>query len=91
MDGFEMTDDDDEVMDRFERIDDDVEHVEQYVRGGYHPVHLNAIFNDRYEVIGKLGHGVSSTVWLVKDHQFVLALTICLLGSCPQQQLTCRS
>ena len=54
-------------MRRFERIHDVVEPVEAYRRGGYHPVHLHDIFNQRYEVIGKLAYGQFSTVWLAND------------------------
>ena len=54
-------------MRRFERIYDAVEPVEAYRRGGYHPVHLLDIFNQRYEVIGKLAYGQFSTVWLAND------------------------
>ncbi|KAE8340205.1 hypothetical protein BDV24DRAFT_175485 [Aspergillus arachidicola] len=54
-------------MRRFERIYDVVEPVEEYRRGGYHPVHLHDIFNDRYEVRAKLAFGQFSTVWLASD------------------------
>lgn len=54
-------------MRRFEIIHDVVEPVEAYRRGGYHPVHLHDIFNQRYEVIGKLAYGQFSTVWLAND------------------------
>ncbi|KAJ9243799.1 hypothetical protein DTO280E4_3020 [Paecilomyces variotii] len=54
-------------MRRFERIYDVVEPVEEYRRGGYHPVHLHDIFNQRYEVTGKLAFGQYSTVWLAND------------------------
>lgn len=59
----------DPEMRRFERIHDVVEPVEEYRRGGYHPVHLHDVFNERYEVIGKLAYGQYSTVWLAKDRQ----------------------
>ena len=54
-------------MRRFERITQVVEPVEEYRRGGYHPVHLHDIFDQRYEVVGKLAYGQFSTVWLAKD------------------------
>ncbi|KAF8461848.1 kinase-like domain-containing protein, partial [Kalaharituber pfeilii] len=38
-----------------------------YVPGGYHPVHLEDTFNDRYLVRHKLGFGSFSTVWLASD------------------------
>lgn len=54
-------------MSRFQRICGDVEPVEEYRRGGYHPVHLNDVFNGRYEVTAKLAYGSHSTVWQAKD------------------------
>lgn len=54
---------------RFERIYD-VEYIEEYRFGGYHPVHLQDLFHhQRYKVIGKLGYGQFSTVWLALDQQ----------------------
>ena len=38
-----------------------------YRRGHFHPVHLGEMYNDKYKVLRKLGHGAYSTVWLVED------------------------
>ncbi|KAI0344937.1 kinase-like protein [Trametopsis cervina] len=47
---------------------EDEEDWEDYVRGGYHPVHVGDSFSDgRYVVVRKLGWGHFSTVWLAKD------------------------
>ena len=54
-------------MYRFESISSDVEWVEEYRRGGYHPARLHDVFNERYEVTGKISYGSSSTVWRSKD------------------------
>ena len=43
------------------------EGLENYVRGGYHPVHLGDVFEARYKVVHKLGYGGFSTVWLARD------------------------
>ncbi|OJJ46586.1 hypothetical protein ASPZODRAFT_132656 [Penicilliopsis zonata CBS 506.65] len=56
-------------MRRFERIYDVVEPVEEYRPGGYHPVQLKDVLHSRYEVIGKLAFGQSSTVWAAKDRK----------------------
>lgn len=40
-----------------------------YQPGGFHPVYIGDIFNDRYKVLNKIGYGQYSTVWLVKDLQ----------------------
>ncbi|KAM4057490.1 kinase [Hirsutella rhossiliensis] len=47
-----------------------VEDVEKYVPGGYHPVDIGDVIHtgeQSYQIIHKLGHGGSSTVWLVRD------------------------
>lgn len=56
-------------MRRFERIYDVVEPVEEYRAGGYHPVHLEDTFHQRYQVIGKWAFGQFSTVWLARDQR----------------------
>ncbi|UPK95958.1 hypothetical protein LCI18_006893 [Fusarium solani-melongenae] len=40
-----------------------------YQPGGFHPVYIGDLFNDRYKVLNKIGYGQYSTVWLVKDLQ----------------------
>lgn len=49
------------------------EKFENYCLGGYYPVHLGELFNNRYQIISKLGYGVHSTVWLAKDMMWVFA------------------
>ncbi|KAF7548184.1 hypothetical protein G7Z17_g7219 [Cylindrodendrum hubeiense] len=38
-----------------------------YKPGGFHPVFIGDTFKERYRVLNKIGYGVYSTVWLVKD------------------------
>ncbi|KKF97143.1 Serine/threonine-protein kinase SRPK [Ceratocystis platani] len=40
-----------------------------YHPGGFHPVYVGDIFNNRYHVLNKIGYGAYSTVWLVRDAQ----------------------
>ncbi|EEQ29995.1 protein kinase domain-containing protein [Microsporum canis CBS 113480] len=50
------------------------EELPDYKADRFYPVHLGEIFEERYQVLGKLGFGSSSTVWLardLKDHQYV--------------------
>lgn len=54
--------------------EEEQEEAGDYIKGGYHPVRLGDLFNDRYSVIRKLGWGHFSTVWLawdLKDRRFV--------------------
>ncbi|KAF9463676.1 kinase-like domain-containing protein [Collybia nuda] len=44
-----------------------VETIAYYQKGGFHPIHINDILQDRYHVVNKLGHGTYGTVWLVED------------------------
>ncbi|XP_052084802.1 SRSF protein kinase 3-like isoform X2 [Mytilus californianus] len=39
----------------------------EYGKGGYHPVKIGDLFNNKYHVIRKLGWGHFSTVWLCWD------------------------
>ncbi|KAI8631872.1 serine/threonine-protein kinase SRPK3 [Xylariaceae sp. FL1651] len=43
------------------------ESVYSYRPGGFHPVHLDDVLNDRYRVTRKLGYGGYATVWLAVD------------------------
>lgn len=33
----------------------------------YYPVRIGEVFAERYQVVGKLGYGTISTVWLARD------------------------
>lgn len=46
---------------------DDVEDVEMYALGGYYPVDLQSILNNRFKIIHKLGYGGFATIWLAQD------------------------
>lgn len=43
------------------------EGMENYGKGGYHPVKIGDVYNDRYRVEHKLGYGQFSTVWFCFD------------------------
>lgn len=45
------------------------ETVRGYKAEHYYPVQIGHVFQDRYRVIGKLGYGSASTVWLCRDLQ----------------------
>jgi hypothetical protein len=43
------------------------ETIPGYVATRYYPAQIGEIFEDRYQVVGKLGFGASSTAWLARD------------------------
>ncbi|KAF7896477.1 hypothetical protein EAF00_006491 [Botryotinia globosa] len=43
------------------------EQFDGFKKGLYHPVNIGDVFVSKYQVLGKLGYGVSSTVWLARD------------------------
>ena len=45
----------------------DEETLPYYDPEEFYPVHTDEIFQQRYHVIGKLGFGANSTVWLCRD------------------------
>ncbi|KAK2744662.1 hypothetical protein FQN55_006580 [Onygenales sp. PD_40] len=50
------------------------ERFEKFKDGQYYPVNIGDVFDSKYQIIGKLGFGVSSTVWLARDlegHRYV--------------------
>lgn len=59
----------------FPRIDASItveeEHIPFYHDIRYYPVRIGEVFGERYQVVGKLGYGSTSTVWLANDLQYV--------------------
>ncbi|EME78805.1 serine/threonine kinase [Pseudocercospora fijiensis CIRAD86] len=62
----------------FEIIEDDEvldeEATDGFDEGAYYPVSIGQVFDARYQVVGKLGYGATSTVWLargIQKHSFV--------------------
>lgn len=46
------------------------ETLPDYLPARYYPVRIGQVFVDRYQVVGKLGFGASSTVWLAHDLRY---------------------
>ncbi|KAI0657078.1 kinase-like domain-containing protein [Cubamyces menziesii] len=64
---------------------EDEEDWEDYVKGGYHPVHIGDSFSDgRYVVVRKLGWGHFSTVWLAKDTKMNRHVALKIVKSAPR-------
>lgn len=45
----------------------DEERFDGFKKGQYYPVNIGDVFASKYQVIGKLGFGVTSTAWLARD------------------------
>ncbi|KXJ85936.1 serine threonine protein kinase, CMGC group, partial [Microdochium bolleyi] len=45
----------------------DEERLPGYTASQYYPVRLGEVIKDQYQIVGKLGFGASSTVWLARD------------------------
>jgi serine/threonine-protein kinase SRPK3 len=43
------------------------ESIPTYRAEKFYPVRIGEVFNNRYQVVGKLGYGSSATVWLCRD------------------------
>ncbi|PSR79181.1 hypothetical protein PHLCEN_2v7152 [Hermanssonia centrifuga] len=64
---------------------EDEEDWEDYIKGGYHPVHIGDTFSDgRYVVVRKLGWGHFSTVWLAKDTKMDRHVALKVVKSAPR-------
>jgi hypothetical protein len=48
-----------------ERIEEET--VTNYKANEFYPVELGKVFHLRYQIIGKLRYGTTSTVWLCRD------------------------
>lgn len=51
-----------------QRIEEET--IPKYIASRYYPVRIGDVFRDRYQVVGKLGFGTSSTVWLARDLRY---------------------
>ena len=59
--------DEEEAVGRASFYVEDQESPEDYREGGYHPVSVGDVYQERYAVLRKLGWGHFSTVWLCWD------------------------
>lgn len=43
------------------------EWFERFRQGRYYPANIGDLINSKYQIVGKLGFGTTSTVWLARD------------------------
>jgi serine/threonine-protein kinase SRPK3 len=48
-----------------QRIDEET--IPDYVASRYYPARIGEVLGGRYQIVGKLGFGASSTAWLARD------------------------
>ncbi|KAH8904753.1 serine threonine protein kinase, CMGC group [Coniochaeta sp. PMI_546] len=48
-----------------EKIEEEL--LPDYIASRYFPVRIGEVLNNRYQIVGKLGFGATSTVWLARD------------------------
>lgn len=63
-----------EIVDTFEKLEEET--IPVYNPENYYPAHIGQVLLDKYQIVGKLGYGVTSTVWLGRDLQYVVSLAI---------------
>ena len=50
------------------------ERLPWYSADQFYPVRMGEIFISKYKVVGKLGYGAHSTVWLCRDIKLIIPL-----------------
>ncbi|KAL2871653.1 putative protein kinase [Aspergillus lucknowensis] len=65
------------------------ETLPDYITSRYYPARIGEIFQGRYQIVGKLGFGASSTLWLARDmnHCGYVTLKIFINSASMGQQL----
>lgn len=48
------------------------EQFDDFKTGQYYPVKIGDVYDEKYQVLGKLGFGTTSTVWLARNLMYVL-------------------
>ncbi|CEL10251.1 Putative Serine/threonine protein kinase [Aspergillus calidoustus] len=65
------------------------ETIPDYVASRYYPTQIGDLIQDRYQIIGKLGYGATSTAWLARDmpRRSYVTLKIFIKAASTGQQL----
>ena len=58
-----------EIISETQKVEEET--IPGYVAARYYPVRIGEVFASRYQVVGKLGFGSCSTVWLARDLKYV--------------------
>ncbi|KAK2765391.1 hypothetical protein FQN54_008237 [Arachnomyces sp. PD_36] len=76
-----------EIVDPSEIVEEET--LPTYKPEKYYPVRIGQVLEDRYQIVGKVGYGVFSTVWLARDFQESrhVVLKICVSSTVPSHEL----
>ncbi|EFE37918.1 hypothetical protein TRV_07408 [Trichophyton verrucosum HKI 0517] len=76
-----------DLVDKTRNIEEET--LPTYTPEKYYPVHLGQVFQGRYQVVGKVGYGGSSTVWLARDFRDArhVILKMCVSSREPSHEL----
>lgn len=68
------------TIDHSQKIEEET--ISSYRPINYYPARIGQVLNSQYQIITKFGYGVASTVWLCRDLQLVLAVSLCIRSDC---------
>ncbi|KAK2841617.1 hypothetical protein FQN49_006078 [Arthroderma sp. PD_2] len=76
-----------ELVDASRKIEEET--LPTYTPEKYYPARIGQIFKDRYQIVGKVGYGVFSTVWLARDFQDSrhVILKLCISSKEPSHEM----
>ena len=56
-----------DTISAFKQIEEET--LPKYNANSFYPARFDEVLNDRYQIVAKLGYGVTATVWLARDLQ----------------------
>jgi len=55
-----------DIISAFKQVEEET--LPKYNSDAFYPARIHEVLNDRYQIVAKLGFGVTATVWLARDH-----------------------
>ena len=56
-----------DTISAFKQVEEET--LPKYNANSFYPARFDEVLNDRYQIVAKLGYGVTATVWLARDLQ----------------------
>ncbi|CAJ2509128.1 Uu.00g141540.m01.CDS01 [Anthostomella pinea] len=66
---------------------ENLEDLKMYQPGGFHPIHIGDIFDQRFEIVHRLGDGGYATVWLCHNIKTQCWRAVKVLAACKSRSL----